>query len=115
WILEQYEFPFEVVYPQTLDAGNLNAKSDVLAFVDGGIPERAPAAGGRRGVPGRPAAAAAVSAAVSRRPTRSPRSSAAGWVASPSRRRCPRSASSWRTAARWRRSDRRAAAAHTSA
>src|SRR5438552_11693576 len=40
WIFEQYEFPFEVVYPQTLDAGNLNAKYDVLVFVDGGIPER---------------------------------------------------------------------------
>lgn len=40
FILEQYEFPFEVVYPQTLDAGNLNAKFDVLIFVDGGVPER---------------------------------------------------------------------------
>ena len=39
WLLEQYEFPFEVVYPQTLDAGNLNAKYDVLVFVDGGIPD----------------------------------------------------------------------------
>src|SRR5262249_37998589 len=42
WIFEQYEFPFEVVYPQTLDAGNLNAKFDVLVFVDGGIPMRDP-------------------------------------------------------------------------
>jgi hypothetical protein len=40
WLFEQYEFPFEVVYPQTLDAGNLNAKFDVLVFVDGGIPAR---------------------------------------------------------------------------
>src|SRR5262249_57416186 len=32
--------PFEVVFPQTLDAGNLNAKYDVLIFVDGGIPAR---------------------------------------------------------------------------
>jgi hypothetical protein len=39
FILENYEFPFEVVYPQSLDAGNLNAKFDVLIFVDGGIPE----------------------------------------------------------------------------
>jgi len=38
WVFEQFEFPFEVVYPQTLDAGNLNAKFDVLVFVDGGIP-----------------------------------------------------------------------------
>ena len=47
WIFEQYEFPFEVVYPQTLDAGNLNAKFDVLVFVDGGIPERDPAVAGQ--------------------------------------------------------------------
>jgi hypothetical protein len=40
WLFEQFEFPFEVVYPGTLDAGNLNAKYDVLVFVDGGIPER---------------------------------------------------------------------------
>jgi hypothetical protein len=39
-ILEQFEFPFEVVYPQTLDAGGLAAKYDVLVFVDGAIPER---------------------------------------------------------------------------
>ena len=46
WVFEQYEFPFEVVYPQTLDAGNLNAKFDVLVFVDGGIPARDAQAGG---------------------------------------------------------------------
>ena len=38
WLLEQFEFPFEVVYPATLDAGNLKAKFDVLLFPDGGIP-----------------------------------------------------------------------------
>ncbi len=38
WLLEQYEFPFEVVYPQTLDAGNLKAKYDVLVFADGTVP-----------------------------------------------------------------------------
>ena len=48
WILEQYEFPFEVVFPQTLDAGNLNAKYDVLVFVDGAIPMRDAAARRRR-------------------------------------------------------------------
>jgi hypothetical protein len=42
WLLEQYEFPFEVVFPQTLDAGNLNAKYDVLVFVNGAIPVRDP-------------------------------------------------------------------------
>ena len=39
WLLEQFEFDYEVVYPQTLDAGNLKAKYDVLLFPDGGIPE----------------------------------------------------------------------------
>jgi len=35
WILEQFEFPFSRVFAQELDAGNLNAKYDVLIFVDG--------------------------------------------------------------------------------
>jgi hypothetical protein len=34
WLLEQFEFPFEVVYPQTLDAGSLRDKFDVLLFTD---------------------------------------------------------------------------------
>lgn len=38
WILEQYECPFTVVYPQTLDAGDLNSQFDVLIFVTGAIP-----------------------------------------------------------------------------
>jgi hypothetical protein len=54
WLFEQYEFPFEVVFPGTLDAGNLNAKYDVLIFVDGGIPERD--GGGRGGFGAQPAA-----------------------------------------------------------
>ena len=45
WILEQFEFPFTRVFAQELDAGNLNAKYDVLIFVDGAIP----AAGGTGG------------------------------------------------------------------
>jgi hypothetical protein len=40
WLLERYEFPFEVVYPQTLDAGNLNARFDVLIFPTQAIPAR---------------------------------------------------------------------------
>lgn len=39
WIFEQFEFPFEVVYPRRLDAGNLRDDFDVLVFVDGAIPE----------------------------------------------------------------------------
>jgi hypothetical protein len=41
WILEQYEFPFERVFPPDIDAGNLNAKFDVIVFVDGAIPSGA--------------------------------------------------------------------------
>jgi hypothetical protein len=47
WIFDQFEFPYTVVYPQELDAGNLNAKYDVLLFADGLI--RAPRPGGRGG------------------------------------------------------------------
>jgi len=35
WLFEQYEFPFQLVYPQTLDAGNLRERFDVLVFTDG--------------------------------------------------------------------------------
>ncbi len=38
WLLEQYEFNFEVIYPKALDAGELNKKFDVLVFVSGAIP-----------------------------------------------------------------------------
>jgi hypothetical protein len=47
WLFEQYEFPFQVVYPQTLDAGDLKSKFDVLVFTDGAY--RRPGAGGGRG------------------------------------------------------------------
>jgi hypothetical protein len=51
WLLEQYEFQYSIVYPQELDAGNLNAKYDALVFVDGAIPAKRGnlAAPGRRG------------------------------------------------------------------
>jgi len=35
WIFEQYEFPFEMVYPKTLDGGDLKSKFDVIVFTDG--------------------------------------------------------------------------------
>jgi hypothetical protein len=38
FILERFEFPFEVVFAPELDAGNLRAKYDVLVFPDGAIP-----------------------------------------------------------------------------
>jgi hypothetical protein len=40
FIFEQFGFPFDVVYPQALDAGGLSARYDVLVFPDGAIPER---------------------------------------------------------------------------
>ncbi len=38
WLFEQFEAPFEVVYPQRLDAGDLGRDYDVLVFADGVIP-----------------------------------------------------------------------------
>jgi hypothetical protein len=49
WLLEQYEFPYEVVYTQQLDAGGLRAKYDVLVLVDGAIPAQGGRGGGGRG------------------------------------------------------------------
>ena len=48
WLLEQFEFPFTVVYPQSLDAGDLKAKFDDIVFSDGAIspPGRDSLAGG---------------------------------------------------------------------
>jgi hypothetical protein len=34
WLLEQFEFPFEVVYPKALDAGDIASHFDVLLFTD---------------------------------------------------------------------------------
>ena len=45
WLLEQFEFPFEVVFPQALDGGNLASRFDVIIFPSG----VGPAAGGGRG------------------------------------------------------------------
>jgi hypothetical protein len=44
-LLENFEFPYEVVYPPMLDAGNLRAKYDVLVFNAAGLS----AGGGGRG------------------------------------------------------------------
>jgi hypothetical protein len=35
FILEQFEFPFDVVYPKAVDAGNLASKYDVIVFPSG--------------------------------------------------------------------------------
>src|SRR5438093_12156666 len=39
WLLERFEFPFEVVYPPTLDAGKLSERYAVLVFPDGAVPQ----------------------------------------------------------------------------
>jgi hypothetical protein len=38
WVLEQFEFDYEVVFPKQLDAGDLRDDFDVLVFVNGAIP-----------------------------------------------------------------------------
>jgi Zinc carboxypeptidase len=40
WLLERFEFPFQVVYPPELDKGGLSEKFDVLILVDGAIAGR---------------------------------------------------------------------------
>ena len=37
WLFEHLEFPFEIVYPTILDAGNLRSKFDVLVFAEGAM------------------------------------------------------------------------------
>ena len=48
WLLEQFEFPFEVVFPKALDAGNLASRYDVIIFPSGVGPPP-PTEGGGRG------------------------------------------------------------------
>jgi hypothetical protein len=38
WLLEQFEFPYELVFAPGLDEGNLGARFDVLIFVGGSMP-----------------------------------------------------------------------------
>ena len=59
WLLEQFEFPFEVVFPQALDAGNLASKFDVIIFPSGAGPAAAARGRGGGGVAAGAAAAAA--------------------------------------------------------
>ncbi|HKS04990.1 MAG TPA: M14 metallopeptidase family protein [Gemmatimonadaceae bacterium] len=49
YMLERFEVPFTRVYPQMLDAGNLNAQYDVLVFVSGAITGGGGGRGGGRG------------------------------------------------------------------
>jgi hypothetical protein len=51
WILEQYRFPYTVIYSKEIDSDDLRKKYDVLVFVSGAIPAvRAASATSRGGV-----------------------------------------------------------------
>lgn len=50
WLLEQFEYPFEMVYPQRLDAGDLARDFDVLVFASDMVPADLSAAA-QRGQP----------------------------------------------------------------
>ncbi len=49
WILEQFEFPFQLVYAPELNKGGLRDKFDVLILVDGAYPARRALEGERPG------------------------------------------------------------------
>lgn len=38
WLMEQYHFDFQVLYPQDIDGGDLHKKYDVILFIGGGVP-----------------------------------------------------------------------------
>src|SRR5690606_15886627 len=38
WMLEQFHFEYQLVFPEEIDAGNLNENYDVLLFISSGIP-----------------------------------------------------------------------------
>lgn len=38
WIMEQYHFPFKVIYTKDIDTGSLRSNYDVIIFVGGAIP-----------------------------------------------------------------------------
>ncbi len=50
WLLEQFEFPFTLVYPPDLDAANLKARFDVLILPDGAAPPDPDSRDGRRDI-----------------------------------------------------------------
>ncbi|MBI3789294.1 MAG: peptidase [Gemmatimonadetes bacterium] len=53
WLLEQYDMPYEMIYPPQVDAGNLRQKYDVIVLVDGALPRNEGAAGGLNALFGR--------------------------------------------------------------
>ncbi len=49
WLLEQFEFPYDVVYPKSLDAGSLASRYDVIVLPSGAVPSREGTGRGRGG------------------------------------------------------------------
>jgi hypothetical protein len=49
WLMEQFEFPYQLVYAPELDRGDLRARFDVLILVDGAYAPRTGPDGGRSG------------------------------------------------------------------
>lgn len=45
WLFEQFEFPFDVVYPKSFESDDLIGQFDVLVFVSGAIPGQGPQEG----------------------------------------------------------------------
>jgi hypothetical protein len=54
FLLERFEFPFEVVYPHTLNSENLSSKYDVVILPDGSVPNPQPGQGQGQGGQGGP-------------------------------------------------------------
>ena len=52
FLFEQFHFDAEVIYPPTIDSGNLRSKYDVIVFVGGAIPGVGSEVGGRGGFGG---------------------------------------------------------------
>jgi hypothetical protein len=52
WILEQFHFSFQLIYPQDIDKGMLNTKYDKILFISGGIPAVSQKAVSGRGAKG---------------------------------------------------------------
>ena len=49
YLFEQYDFPYQLVYPKDLDAGNLASKYDVIVFPSGTVPSAGGEGRGGRG------------------------------------------------------------------
>lgn len=51
WMMEQFHFPYELVFAKEIDGGDLNQKFDVLVFIGPGIPPAGSEGGNTRSQP----------------------------------------------------------------